>query len=146
MDTKKIKQMIRLFEESSLSEMNLEVDDIKIGMKKGHTQENLVYAAPVSNTQATVQTLMKEETNKVDEPEGEAITSPLVGVFYASNVEGGKPLVSMGSKVKKGDLLCVIEAMKVMNEIHADRDGEIVKVVCNDNETVQYGDVLMYIA
>ncbi|MFV0379800.1 MAG: acetyl-CoA carboxylase biotin carboxyl carrier protein [Anaerorhabdus sp.] len=143
MDKKKVKDIIKLFEESTLSEMSLEVDDIKISMKKSDLQNDRVEMIPVVNSHV-VNT--SEEIIQEEKEIGDPIKSPLVGVFYASNVEGGKPLVSVGTKVKKGDLLCVIEAMKVMNEIHADRDGEVVKVLFVDNDTVQYGDVLMYIA
>ena len=74
-----------------------------------------------------------------------AVKAPMVGVFYAAPAPGAKPFVQVGSKVKKGDVLCVIEAFKEMKEVTADTDGEIVDITVSDGELVEYGSVLMKI-
>ena len=74
-----------------------------------------------------------------------AVRAPMVGVFYAAPAPGAEPFVQVGSKVKKGDTLCVIEAMKVMNEVTAEQDGEIVDICVKDGDLVEYGCCLMKI-
>ena len=74
-----------------------------------------------------------------------AVKAPMVGVFYAAPAPGAKPFVQVGSKVKKGDVLCVIEAMKEMKEVTADCDGEVIVITVSDGELVEYGSVLMKI-
>ena len=138
MNTKKVEQIIKIFENSSLIEMDLEIDDIRVHMKKAG---ELLYAAPpVSDTNA-IDTSEEGSTNK----QGEAIKSPLVGTFYAAPSEDAEPFVKTGSSVSKGDTLCIVEAMKSMNEIKAKRDGKVTHIVKENAEMVQYDDVLMYI-
>ena len=74
-----------------------------------------------------------------------AVRAPMVGVFYAAPAPGAEPFVQVGSKVKKGDTLCVIEAMKVMNEVTAEEDGEVVDICVHDGDLVEYGCCLMKI-
>jgi acetyl-CoA carboxylase biotin carboxyl carrier protein len=76
------------------------------------------------------------------EEEGKAVTSPMVGVFYAAPDPGAEPFVSLGKQVKKGDVLCIVEAMKLMNEILAEEDGVITKISCTNGQTVEYGQEL----
>lgn len=73
------------------------------------------------------------------------VTAPMVGVFYCAPAPGAEPFVHVGSKVKKGETLCILEAMKLMNEVAAERDGEVVEVCVNDGELVEYGRVLFRI-
>lgn len=138
MDTKNIKQIINLFEESKLAKMELEIEGIKICMEKPKQEVN--YISPLEPK-------LFSEHAQVEEKkfEGEAITSPLVGTFYASPGAGKEPFVEVGSNVKKGDILCIIEAMKVMNEIKASRNGKVSSIQVKNGETVQFSDVLMYI-
>lgn len=137
MDTKNVKKIISLFESSKLSKMDLEIDNIKISMEKGI--EEIKYTVPLEYTNKET-SLPKE--NKID---GEPIISPLVGTFYAAPGEGKERFVEVGSNVKKGDILCIIEAMKVMNEIKAIKNGKVTAIQVKNGETVQYGDILMYI-
>lgn len=140
MDTKKIKQIMELFEASSVAEMSLEVEDIKIGLKKFSE-----VAQPISAVMPVAPIAAEVTIEDVAQAAGEAIKSPLVGTFYMAANEGATPFVEVGSTVKKGDTLCIIEAMKVMNEIKAERDGKITAVLAKNNEMVQFDDVLMYI-
>lgn len=142
MDTTKIKQIIALFEESSVAKMDLEIDDIKISLEKPKAEVSYVQAAPVAATAITAPSL---EFQKESQVIGEAIKSPLVGTYYAAPAEGEDTFVSVGKKVKQGDTLCIIEAMKVMNEIKAEKDGTIVDISVKNGDMIQFDDVLMYI-
>ena len=73
---------------------------------------------------------------------GRVVKSPLAGVFYAAPSPGAEPFVRVGSRVKKGDVLCIVEAMKLMNEIQAERDGEIVDICVHDGDVVEFGQTL----
>lgn len=142
MDTTKIKQIIALFEESSVAKMDLEIDDIKISLEKPKADISYVQAAPVANTAIVAPALQTQQESQVI---GEAIKSPLVGTYYAAPAEGEDTFVSVGKKVKQGDTLCIIEAMKVMNEITAEKDGTIVDISVKNGDMIQFNDVLMYI-
>ena len=139
MDTIKIKQIITLFEESSVAKMDLEIEDIKISLEKPKAEVNYVQAPPLTSL-TTPPLEIKELQTK-----GEAIKSPLVGTYYAAPAQGENPFVSIGKQVKEGDTLCIVEAMKVMNEIKAERDGVIVDISAKDGDMIQFDDVLMYI-
>lgn len=137
MDTNKIKQIITLFEESKLASMDLEIDDIKIKMTKATTME--VVSAPQQAT-VPVNAPVVEKTIEKD-----YLKSPVVGTFYASNAVGAKPLAVVGKKVKQGDVVCIIEAMKVMNEIKAHRSGIIEEILINDGSMVQFNEAILVI-
>lgn len=148
MDTKKIKQIIELFEDSSVASMDLEIDDIKIKLEKQST--TVVNAAPQVQTVAVAPTIetveaVKEDNAKVVEVNKDYVKSPLVGTFYASASQGGKPFVEVGSKVNEGDVICIIEAMKVMNEIKAHRSGTVSEIKVKDGDMVQFDEELIAI-
>ena len=143
MNFEEIKKLVSLMEESKLNELEVELPDgTKVGMKKNNaklenTTENVQYLTiPNPNTQIV-------ETKK-EEPQEEykIVKSPMVGTFYSKSAPDAKPYVEVGSKVKKGDILCIVEAMKLMNEIESEFDGEIVEVCVKDGEMVDYGNPL----
>lgn len=143
MNFEEIKKLVGLMEESKLNELEVELPDgTKVGMKKNNaksdnTTENVQYLTiPNPNTQIV-------ETKK-EEPQEEykIVKSPMVGTFYSKSAPDAKPYVEVGSKVKKGDILCIVEAMKLMNEIESEFDGEIVEVCVKDGEMVDYGKPL----
>ena len=143
MNFEEIKKLVSLMEESKLNELEVELPDgTKVGMKKNNaklenTTENVQYLTiPNPNTQIV-------ETKK-EEPQEEykIVKSPMVGTFYSKSAPDAKPYVEAGSKVKKGDILCIVEAMKLMNEIESEFDGEIVEVCVKDGEMVDYGKPL----
>ncbi|MBC1805680.1 acetyl-CoA carboxylase biotin carboxyl carrier protein [Listeria cossartiae subsp. cayugensis] len=144
-----IKQLIELIDESSLDEFELETKDSKILLKKNKTvvtqavQEAAVVApvqaAPVAPVQAAapqVEASAAEDTNL------EVITSPMVGTFYASASPEDANFVSVGSKVSAQSVVCIVEAMKLFNEITADIDGEIAEVLVSSGELVEFGQPL----
>lgn len=138
MDTGKIKEIISIFEQSTLSTMELEGDDLKIKLSKDGA------GSPLS-VERVEQPQPKPVEHAAEIAEGDAVRSPLVGMFYAAASENAKPFVEIGQTVKQGDILCIIEAMKVMNEIHAPRSGVIREILVQDGAMVQFDEELMII-
>lgn len=138
MDTGKIKEIISIFEQSTLSTMELEGDDLKIKLSKDGA------GSPLS-IERVEQPQPKPVEHAEEIAEGDAVRSPLVGTFYAAASENAKPFVEIGQTVKQGDILCIIEAMKVMNEIHAPRSGVIREILVQDGAMVQFDEELMII-
>lgn len=101
--------------------------------------------APVPAPAPAPEPAASEDDAPLDMSHTTAVRAPMVGVFYAAPAPGAEPFVHVGSKVQKGDTLCVIEAMKVMNEVTAEQDGEIVDICVHDGDLVEYGCCLMKI-
>ena len=141
MEYEKIKQLIEEMGNSKLTEVDIEFPDgTKISMKKDRIQETVVQAVqdtPIMIPNTTIE-VQKEE-------KGNIIKSPMVGIFYLKPSPVAEPYIELGKDVKKGDVLCIIEAMKLMNEIESDVDGEIVEICYNDEDLVEYGSVLFKI-
>ncbi|MFI3207422.1 MAG: acetyl-CoA carboxylase biotin carboxyl carrier protein [Clostridia bacterium] len=134
MKINEIKELAQIMQDCSLT--SLEIDGEKITMKREATA---VISAPV--IKATV--AETDETQKaVKTSEGKVITAPTVGVFYASSSPDASAYVKVGDKVELGDVMCIIEAMKLMNEIQADCSGEIVEILAKNGDVVEYGQEL----
>lgn len=142
-----IKEFISLLEDSSLSVFEIQKEDgSKIRLEKAQPAQQIVNTIPVANGVAAptpIPTAPVESAPVADS--SKTIDAPIVGVFYAASAPGKAPYVSTGKKVKKGDIVCIIEAMKCMNEIQAEEDGEIVEVLVKDGELVEYGQPLFKI-
>lgn len=143
-----VKQLINEFENSGVFKMKVEIDDIKLELEKTPvTPVNVVntpvtpVATQVTNTEIINNPPIKEEP----EVNGTPVKSPIVGVYYASSSPSAKPYVEVGSKVKTGQVLCIVEAMKVMNEIKAPIDGTVTSIMANSEDLVEYDQVLMII-
>ena len=136
-----IKELIALLEESSLSVLEVKDDDKKVRLEKAQTAA----AAPAAVTvnAAPVQAAPAPAAEADDN--GKTISAPIVGVFYAAPSPESEPYVHVGQKVKKGDVVCIIEAMKCMNEIQAEEDGEITAVLATNGELVEYNQPLFAI-
>lgn len=137
---KKIKQIIVMFEKSKLSEMDVEFEDIKLSLKKP-TQEEIakqVVVNQVSPPEEQSETIVK----MIDDA---WVTSPLVGIFYGAPTPSSDPFVQVNQTVKKGDVLCVIEAMKVMNEIKSTQDGVILEIAVDNQQMVEFNQNLFRI-
>lgn len=148
-----IKEFINLLEDSSLSVFEIQKEDgSKIRLEKAQPAQQIVNTIPVANgvaapapvAPATVESAPVAPAAPVADS-SKTIDAPIVGVFYAASAPGKAPYVSEGKKVKKGDVVCIIEAMKCMNEIQAEEDGEIVEVLVKDGELVEYGQPLFKI-
>lgn len=142
-----IKKLIDDMGNSKIDELNIEFPDgIKISMKKDKAPvapiqipENIQY---VTVPEKSTVTDNKNETKKEENIEYKIVKSPMVGTFYSKSSPNAKPYVEVGSKVKKGDILCIVEAMKLMNEIESEFDGEIAEICVEDGEMVDYGKPL----
>ncbi|HIS68128.1 MAG TPA: acetyl-CoA carboxylase biotin carboxyl carrier protein [Candidatus Gallacutalibacter stercoravium] len=152
MNTRMVKQLIALMENSSLTAMEIEEGDCKVRLERTARGEcaPAVYAAPIvqpavqPTAPVAAQTAAQPaEAEKKEEPvAGREQKSPMVGVFYAAPSPESEPYVKVGSRVKKGDVLCIIEAMKLMNEVTAEFDGEVAEICAQDGEVVEYGQTL----
>jgi acetyl-CoA carboxylase biotin carboxyl carrier protein len=154
-----IKHLIEFLKEHDLSEFELEQDGVKIRIKSGHHNHHVVAvpqmpgmpmmapavmppAAPPAAAPAT-----PAAAGAADEEGGELaiVKSPIVGTFYRAAEPGAKPFVSVGDVVRKGQVLCIIEAMKLMNEIDSEYDGEVTSIYIENGQAVQYGERLFAI-
>lgn len=156
MDIKIIKNLINLFESSSLGEMEVESneqgDGLRVTLKRNAAPVVTTVVAPAGVTTAAENAPAEKLKAETGQSEGvldynlvSDIKSPMVGVFYSAPSPESEPFVTRGTKVKKGDTLCIIEAMKLMNEVVAERDGEIVEVLPKSGELVEFGQVLFRI-
>ena len=139
MEYDKIKQLIEDMGKSNIEELEIEFPEgMKISMRKG---ENVVKPiAPVIQTISAVQTT--ETISEEPKEEYKEIKSPMVGTFYSRPAPNKDSFVKVGDTVKKGQVVCIVEAMKLMNEIEAEFDGEVVEVCLNDGDSVEYGKTL----
>ena len=144
MEYENIKDLINDMGNSKLTSLEIEFPDgTKISMKK---EEKQVLVEPVMKTTVVETPKIDEITTLESEKiEGNIIKSPMVGTFYAKPSPDSEPYVEVGSQVKKGDILCIIEAMKLMNEIESEFDGEVAEIYVKDGEPVEYGKPLFRI-
>ena len=136
-----IKELIALLEESSLSVLEVKDDDKKVRLEKAQTTA----AAPAAVTVNAAPVQAAPAPAAEPEDDGKTISAPIVGVFYAAPSPESEPYVHVGQKVKKGDVVCIIEAMKCMNEIQAEEDGEIAAVLATNGDLVEYNQPLFAI-
>jgi acetyl-CoA carboxylase biotin carboxyl carrier protein len=156
MDLRKLKTLIDLVSESNISELEITEADGKVRIVKsepaapvpaamaGHPMH---YALPVMSAPGAVAGATPEAQAPAAAPAqtGHMIKSPMVGTFYRASSPGGKPLVDVGSEVNEGEPICIIEAMKIMNEIEADRAGTITGILCENGQAVEFGQPLFTI-
>lgn len=132
-----IKQIMSEFDQSNVTKMKVEIDDLKIELEK--ESEKVEYIKPLEKENKMV------EEVKTKEPTGTPVKSPIVGVFYIASSPESDPYVKIGKTVKKGETVCIIEAMKVMNEIKAPCDGTVTSILVENEALVEYDQALMVI-
>lgn len=150
MNIDEIHKIIKAFEAGSIRELEIEKDGTRLRLIKPEQQGALGGAAMQNAAQAqqaavTVSAASRPEGKSAVEDDGGRIyqqKSPIVGTFYRSPAPGGEAFVEVGDKVKKGQILCIVEAMKLMNEIEAEVSGEIVQVYVENARPVEYGETL----
>lgn len=149
MDLKDIRQIVELMNEHELSYFHLEEEGVNLKLKKGPDVVQVAQAAmqqPVAPVAAAAplaaQPAATPATPEVAQPVGDEITAPMVGTFYAAASPDADNFVSVGDSVSEGQTICIIEAMKVMNEIKAEKSGTVVAIVAKDGEPVQFGDTI----
>ncbi len=147
MDLRKLKTLIDLVSESNVSELEITEAEGKVRIVKGGgaVVQQYVQApmpAPAAAAPAAVAGL---PAPVAAEPAGHVVKSPMVGTFYRSSSPGAKAFVEVGSQVKEGETLCIIEAMKILNEIEADKSGTVTKILSENGQAVEYGQPLFVI-
>ena len=146
MEYEKIKQLMNDFGDSKLSSIDVEFPDgTKLKMEKNDEKQIVVEKQTVENVPIVPQVVMENKVVDEIKEEGKIVKSPMVGTFYTKPSPDSVPYVEVGTRVKKGTVLCIIEAMKLMNEIESEFDGEIVEVLIKDGESVDYGKPLFRI-
>ena len=104
-----------------------------------------VYAAPAPVAAAAAAPASVPAPAEAAVPAGHTVKSPMVGTFYRSSAPGAKPFVEIGDSIKEGDTICIIEAMKILNEIEADKSGTVTQILCENGQAVEYGQPLFII-
>jgi acetyl-CoA carboxylase biotin carboxyl carrier protein len=152
MNFKNIKALAQLLDESGLTAVEVNEGDTKIRLERNVINNTTVVnqaAAPASAVAAAPAPVAAvpaaKADNAIDFNNISEFRSPIIGVFYAAPSPTAKPFAQIGKRVKKGDVLCIIEAMKVMNEITSDRDGEIVDICAQNGQVVEYNQTLFKI-
>ena len=140
MNFEDLKKAIEIFKESGLTYMEFEQDGMRVAFDN---RQNQTIAAPSALVAPAAPTQVAEENSNSDNKF--YVTSPLVGTYHQAASQGAKPFVSVGQKVKKGDKLCIIEAMKVMNEITATKSGEITEILVSEGQMVEFDQKLFVI-
>ena len=153
MDIRKIKKLIELLEESNVEELEIKEGEESVRISRGSksvatvqtyaTQATPVVApAPVAPPSAPEPTTTEAPSASIS---GHTVNSPMVGTFYRSPSPGAAPFIEVGQSVKEGDAICIVEAMKMMNQIEADKSGTIEKILVEDGEPVDYDQPLVVI-
>jgi acetyl-CoA carboxylase biotin carboxyl carrier protein len=149
MDLRKLKKLIDLVEESGIAELEITEGEEKVRITRTQAGGNVMYAPPMQQMMAApapaaapaVATAPAEPAV----PEGHVVKSPMVGTFYRAPSPGAKVFVEVGQSVSSGDTLCIIEAMKLLNEIEADQGGVIKAILVENGQPVEYGEPLFII-
>lgn len=146
MDIKLVKELMNEFKDSDLTKVKLKNDEFEIEIERTAQVVPMVTPSVAPTTQQVATTQINIETPaEVKSEDGYEVKAPMVGTFYSSSAPDKPEFVTVGSKVKKGDTICIIEAMKLMNEVEADRDGEIVEILVENEEMVEFDQPLFII-
>jgi len=156
MDLRKLKTLIDLVSESNISELEITEADGKVRIVKAEPAGAVapmvmpmpaatMSAAPQIASTAPPLAAAPGATAEAAAPAGHAVKSPMVGTFYRSSSPGAKPFVELGSQIKEGEPICIIEAMKIMNEIEADKSGRVTEILAENGQAVEFGQPLFII-
>lgn len=151
MDLRKLKTLIDLVSDSNVSELEITEAEGKVRIVKGGVPMVQTYApapqyaAPLAAAPAAAPAGEAAVAAAADVATGHAVKSPMVGTFYRSSSPGAKPFVEVGDSIKAGETICIIEAMKILNEIESDKSGTVSKILCENGQAVEYGQALFLI-
>jgi acetyl-CoA carboxylase biotin carboxyl carrier protein len=157
MDIRKVKKLIELLEESGVSEIEIKEGEESVRISRHPTGVVHAFAAPPAYAAPAPATPAGAPAGTAGGPAAAVapaapahspdsiVTAPMVGTFYAAPAPGAKPFVEIGSEVKPGDVLCIIEAMKMMNQIESDKAGRVVSVLAKNGDPVEFGQTLFII-
>ena len=153
MDLRKIKKLMELLEESGIAEIEVKEGEESIKLSR-NTQAVQNIINPLAETNQTITAIDNVKDTAVTDdkkdkskelPDGDIITSPMVGTFYRAASPESKPFVEKGQKVSKGDTLCILEAMKMMNQVKSEFDGKVIAINIEDGDPVEFGQELISI-
>jgi len=151
MDIRKVKKLIELLEESGVSEIEIREGEesvriSRVNQSSAHTHYSHVIAPPQgTNPPTTPLSVVTPEPIGKAPPIGHTVTTPMVGTFYRSSSPNDKPFVEVGDHVKAGDVLCIVEAMKMLNQIESDHTGTIKQILVENGQAVEFGQPLFII-
>ena len=151
MDIRKVKKLIELLEESQVAEIEIHEGEESVRISRMSTSvpaPAMVQAAPVAAAAPppVAEAAAKPEPAADTTPDGHAVTSPMVGTFYEAASPGAKPFVEVGQQVNVGDTLCIVEAMKMLNQIEADKAGTVTAKLIENGQPVEFGQSLFVIS
>ena len=150
MDLRKIKKLIELLEESGIAEIEVKEGEESIKLSRAsQVQQPMIntqaYDVPASISPTIKKPVQKNDSKSGPVSDGDTIDSPMVGTFYRAASPDSKPFVEKGQKVNKGDTVCILEAMKMMNQVTAEQAGTITEILVEDSEPVEFGQPLFII-
>lgn len=155
MDIRKVKKLIELLEASDVAEIEIHEGEESVRISRtgsnppsvitGIPQFSPQMAAPATGETPAPSSITESAPPAAEEHSGHVVRSPMVGTFYRAASPGSKPFIEIGSNVKKGDTLCIIEAMKILNQIEADKSGTLTRVLVENGEPVEYNEPLFII-
>ncbi len=138
MELEDLKGLIELLKETDITELQIEKNDVKVKIKRDKLLSSIELSKPVVPQEKHAETL--EEPQRLI-----TVTSPIVGTFYRASSPEAEPFIEAGARVKKGQVLCIIEAMKLMNEIESEAEGVVVRILVENGQSVEYGEPLFLI-
>lgn len=145
MDSKRLAEIADVMEDRGLTRVRVEEPDgTAVELERASAAQPVAVPMPMPSAMAAP-VAAPTVAPAAPEPKGTEVTAPMVGVFYAAPAPGDEPFVRVGSKVKAGETLCIIEAMKVLNEVTAEADGEVLEICVADGDLVEFGSCLMRI-
>ena len=146
MDIRKIKTLIEMLEESNLKEIEVSQGDESVRISKQSQGDDAIEFNQSSNRQPESININQNQSQKKDANyDGNLVKSPIVGTFYRKPSPDSPPFIKVGDSVNKGDVLCIVEAMKMMNEIKSDYDGKIISIEIDDGQPVEFGQTIIVI-
>jgi acetyl-CoA carboxylase biotin carboxyl carrier protein len=148
MDLRKLKTLIELVETSGIAELEIQEGEERVRITRAGApgpQTVMLHAAPQAAAPVPAAPIAAPEPVVPPAPEGHTVKSPMVGTFYRSASPGAKPFVEIGDTIEQGDALCIIEAMKLMNEIEADASGTVKAILVENGQAVEFGQPLFVI-
>ena len=151
MDLRKLKTLIDLVSDSNVSELEITEAEGKVRIVKGGAGQVQHFAAPVAMPLAAAAVPVAQAAPApaapaaAEVPQGHKVKSPMVGTFYRAASPGAKSFVELGDSVKEGQTICIIEAMKILNEIESDKTGIVKEILCENGQAVEYGQPLFVI-
>lgn len=154
MDIRKIKKLIELLEESNVEELEIREGEESVRISRGqrnvsapvHTYYHQPMPTPAAAPAASAEPVANAPKTEPPAATGYAVKSPMVGTFYRASSPGAQPFATVGQKVKVGDVICIVEAMKMMNQIEADKAGVVEAVLLEDGQPVEFDQPLIIIA